>query len=265
MIRRVLLPVMALTAMACSNTSGPSRTAGSSRLIFSVSAGTSAAAPALAPETIGLGSDVLVLNQVDLVIREIQLNRVGRTSGCDSDGDSNDDSNQAGANEKNGDNNQAGDDCEEVEVGPLLVTLPLGGATAQKIEVSLAPGTYDRVEFEIHKPDGGDSTDRAFLAVNPAFRGVSIRARGTFNGTAFEYLSDLSAEQELRLSPPLVLAQGGTAQLSLTIDARGWFLDAVRNRLVNPATALKGQPNEGLVKQNIKNSIGAKGDNDRDR
>lgn len=259
-----MLPVMALTAMACTNTSGPSGLPGNSRLLFSVSARTPAAAPVLAPETIGLGSDVLVLNQVDLVVREIELKRVGRTNGCDSNGSSNGASSQAGASEKDGANNDAGHDCEEVELGPLLVTLPLGGATAQKIEVAVAAGTYDRVEFEIHRPDAGDSRDGAFLSANPDFRGVSIRARGTFNGTAFEYLTDLSAEQELRLSPPLVLTEGGNAALTLTVDVRGWFLDAVGNRLINPATALKGLPNEGLVKQNIKNSLGAEGDDDLD-
>lgn len=257
------MPVIALTAIACSNASGPSGRPGNTRLIFSVSAGTPAAAPGLAPETIGLGSDVLVLDQVDLVIRDIELHRAGRIDGCDADEEGHDDAGQAGTSGRNGDD-EVDDDCEEVELGPLLVSLPLGGTAAQKINVALIAGTFDRVKFKIHKPDDDETGDRAFLIAHPEFRRVSIRARGTFNGTAFEFLSDLNAEQKVALSPPLVLAQNGTAELTLTIDVRGWFLDVARNRLINPATALKGQPNEGLVKENIKQSIGAKGDDDHD-
>ena len=252
-----------MAAVGCSNVSGPSASARTARLVFSVNAGSPPAGPVSASETIGLGSDVLVLNQVDLVLRKIQLDRAGGVTGCGAAGDSVDNATSDGANTPQGGPDDV-DDCEEVEVGPLLVTLPLGGGTSQKIEVSLVPGTYDRVQFQVHKPDDDDLGDRTFLAAHPDFRRVSIRARGTFNGTAFEYVSDLSAEQELALSPPLVLAKDGTASLNLTVDVRGWFLDGSHNHLVNPATALKGQPNEGLVKQNIKQSIGAEGHNDLD-
>lgn len=262
--RRLLFPVVALAAVAC-NASAPSSGA-NTRLILSVrTSDVVAAAPVAAPETITVGSDVLVLNQVDLVIREIQLNRVGRTNGCDTDSEGGDNpGNQEDADQKDGPNEDVGDDCEQVEMGPMLVSLPLGGVTSQKIAVTLASGIYDRVEFEIHKPDVGDARDGTFLTTNPDFRGISIRARGTFNGAPFEYLTDLSATQELTLSPPLVLTAGGTAELTLTINVRGWFLDQAGTKLVNPATALKGQPNEGLVKGNIKKSIGAEGDDDKD-
>ncbi len=263
-IGRVLVPLMAVAALGCSDASGPSSRTGSSRLVFSVSAGTIAAAPQAAPETINVGSDVLILNQVDLVIRHIELDRVGSTAVCDTTGEGLDGSSNDGASEHQGGDDASGDDCAEIESGPLLVTLPLGGGTAQEIEVSLAPGTYDRVQFQVHKTDDNDASDGAFLAAHPDLRHVSIRARGTFNGTAFEYLSDVSAEQRLTLSPPLVLATDSTAKVNLTVDVHGWFLDAAQNRLVNPTTALKGQPNEGLVTRNIKSSLRAKGYYGRD-
>jgi hypothetical protein len=48
------------------------------------------------------------------------------------------------------------------------------------------------------------------------------------------------------------------------MDVRSWFQDASRTRLVNPLSALKGQPNEGLVKENIKRSIDAECDDHLD-
>lgn len=256
----LVLGATALALSACRDASGPSRTG---RLVLSIAARAPAAGPAAASETVSLGADVLVLEKVELVIREIQLNRAGRADGCDTDTDGNDDQSQDGANQ-DGTSGDIGPDCEEVELGPLLVDLPLGGVTKRQLEVPIMPGTYDKVEFEIHKPDDGDARDVTFLGTNPGFRGVSIRARGTFNGAPFEYLSDLSAGQKVVLSPPLVVADGGLTQLTLTIDVRGWFLDAAHAHLVNPATALIGQPNELLVKGNIQLSIGAEGDDDRD-
>jgi hypothetical protein len=217
-----------------------------------------------APETITVGSDVLVLDQVDLVIRQIELNRVGASTGCESSGDGSPTASQESENERHSGNDGVEHECEEVELGPMLVTLPLDGSTSQQIEVPLAPGTYDRVQFQVHKPDDDNAEDVAFLAAHSDFRRVSIRARGTFNGTAFEFVSDLSAHQRLTLSPPLVLAKDSTAAVSLTVDVHSWFLDAAHNRLISPATALKGQPNEGLVDRNIKESLRARGYYGRD-
>lgn len=229
---------------ACGDASGPSLRDGEGRVALMVTGRGPTAGPAAAPETIGLGGDVLVINQVEIVLREIELERI--------DGDA-----CEVANDHDSD-----DDCEEVEVGPLLIDLPLGGGTARLLLVPIVAGSYDEIEFEIHKPGDDDAADRAFLALHPDLDRVSIRVRGTFNGVQFVYLTDLNVEQEMQLSPPLVVEAGGSAELTLMVDVRDWFLDATRARLVNPTTALKGQPNEGLVKENIKRSFDAECDND---
>lgn len=262
-IERGMMAVVVLAAFGCTSVSGPSAGAASARLRFSVNTGTAAASPSTAPETISLGTDVLVLNRVDLVIRQIELERAGVTR-CTATGDGSASASQESEAERHGNHGDGLDDCEEVELGPMLVTLPLGGGTTQQIEVPLAPGTYDRVQFQVHKPADDDAADRAFIAAHPEFRRVSIRVQGTFNGTAFEYVSDVSAQQQLVLSPPLVLASDSTASLSLTVDVHGWFLDNTRTHLVSPATALKGQPNENQVERNIKASLRARGYYGRD-
>lgn len=240
-------PVMRLMAMmsaalvltACADSSGPSLRRGEGRLTLSVTGRPLAASPQAASETVELGGETLVIDQVELVLKKIELSRVGDDDSCN-----------------------GADDCEEIEAGPLLLDLPLGGGTLRRLQVPVAAGTYDEIEFVIHKPDDVNAGDRDFLAAHPDLKRVSIRVRGTFNGTPFVYLTDLNVEQEAALSPPLVVGAGASAELTLVVDVRSWFQNASRTRLVNPLSALKGQPNEGLVKENIKRSIDAEGDDD---
>ena len=158
---------------------------------------------------------------------------------------------------------QAGDDdCAEIEIGPMLVDLPLGTAgAARTLSAIVPPGTYDEVEFEIHKPESSD--DAAFLAANPDFAGVSIRVEGSYNGTPFVYLSHLDVEMEFDLVPPLVIGESGAADLTLFVDLGTWFR-AGDGSLVDPASANTGGGNEGLVNENVKNSLEAFEDDDHD-
>lgn len=199
-------------------------------------------AVAAMPETFTDGAgNTLVLNQVQLVLSQIELKQAIVTVPCDA---------ATGA-----------DDCAEIQLPLRLLDLPLGTAGAQRaFGVAIPPGTYGKIEFEIHKPES--STDAAFIASNPDFDGRSIRVTGTYNGTPFVFTSDLDVEMELELAPPLVAAESGSTDLTLFVDLNTWFRSGAN--LVDPATANQGQANEGLVKENIKNSLEAFEDNDRD-
>jgi len=193
-----------------------------------------------------LGSDTIVIRSVELVLREIELKRV-EAAGCDSV-------------EGNG-------DCEEFETGTTLVSIPLGTTAIDAVVSVNAPaGMYDKLEFKIHKPESSD--DAAFIAANPAFDGVSIRVTGTYSqaGTRsdFTYTTDLDASQEVELSTPLTVSDGVPANVTLRVDVSTWFLNAGRTALVNPASANKGLPNEGLVKDNIEGSFNAFRDDNHD-
>jgi len=212
------------------------------------------------PYTIADASgNTLTFDKVELVLREIELKRADRDVVCgeddsNSDDDSNDDSSDS----------SSADDCEELEFGPVLLDLPLGGGAAQVFTVEVASGTYDELEFEIHKPeDDGDANDAAFLAAHPDFRGVSIRVTGSYNGTPFTYTTDLGAEQEQALVPPLSLATATATDLTLFVDIDTWFRTGAAT-LIDPASANEGGANESLVEDNIENSIDAFEDDDRD-
>jgi hypothetical protein len=236
-----LLAVAALTA--CSD-SGP---ASSGRQV-ALHLATQPAAPALrtaaavaGTEVIGLGNDTIVLTQVQMVLRRIELERVGG-SVCDT--------------------LTVDDDCEEMKAGPVLLDLPLGAGAARSFAVAIDTGSYGKIKFEIHKPESSD--DAAFLALNPAFDGVSIRATGTYNGVAFTYTSDLDVEQEHEFVPPVSVTESAGANLTLFVDLSAWFANETATGLIDPAMANKGGAAEGEVKSNIEASLNAFEDDDHD-
>lgn len=186
--------------------------------------------------TLNDGTSELVLTRVALVLREIELERVSAEDCLDDD------------------------DCEEFETGPVLLELPLDGTVTTAVTVDVPADTYDELEFEIHKPESSD--DAAFIAANPDFSGVSIRVEGTFDGNAFVYTTDLDAEQEIELDPPLMVGETESVNLTLRLDVTTWFENG--GTLVDPATANDGGANEGLVENNIEQSIDVFEDDDRD-
>lgn len=244
MPRSVLASVaLATTALAACDAGGPSTQA---QVSFSVAtqpaAPSSAAGTSATTETFTDGGNTLVVNRVQLVLREVELKRVETTSCGDS----------------------GGDGCERLELGPILLDLPLGaGGVAHSFTVPVEAGSYDEVEFEIHQPSDDNAGDAAFIQAHPEFANVSIRVGGTFNGVEFSYTSDLSAEEELGLSPPLVLAESGTADLTLMVDLDRWFRDGA-GLLVDPATANAGLANQGLVEGNIRATLHAFEDENHD-
>jgi hypothetical protein len=123
-------------------------------------------------------------------------------------------------------------------------------------------GTYDRVDFEIHRLTT-DQSDALLRQQRPDFVGRSIRVQGTFNGADYTYETDLDVEQELAIAPALMVSGTSGTNLTMRLVLSDWFRDA-GGGLVDPASANKGGPNEGLVSENIKRSMKAFEDRDRD-
>jgi hypothetical protein len=130
------------------------------------------------------------------------------------------------------------------------------------VTVAAPAGQYDKLEFEIHRTDTTSSQEAAFIAANPDFKNISIRVTGTFNHTAFVYTSDLDASQEMVLPAPLDVTAGTSANPTIRMDVSTWFVS--NGVLVDPASAIKGAQNEGIVKENIKQSIEAFEDDNHD-
>jgi hypothetical protein len=227
------------------STSGQVNMSAATRPASSPAAATSggSAAASVPPLTLTDGSHTLVITDVQLVLREIELRRADESACGESGG---------------------GDDrCEKLELGPILLELPLGVGATHVFSAQVAAGTYDEIEFEIHKPSDDDASDVAFRQAHPELDGVSIKVTGSYDGQDFTYTSDLDAEQEIELSPPLVTSDTGSADLTLLVDLDRWFRDGA-GLLVDPATALSGQANAGLVTDNIRATLRAFEDENHD-
>jgi hypothetical protein len=264
----LLAAAVVSTLTACSSDSaGP---ANSARVAFSVSTVAPGGTPGLAfasDTLVGAGPDTLVLDSVRMVLRDIRFERAEDSSCDDDQGDDQGDNHSASIHDDGevDDNGHDDDACESYNAGPFLLDLPLGPGVERAFSVPVDTGTFDELRIRIHKPeDNGDPRDAAFLADHPEFSGVSIRAFGSFNGSPFEYTTDLSAEQRMNLVPPIVVAAAlSQVDVTIKVDLTGWFADGLGG-LVDPASANAGGLNQNLVEDNIKSSFHAFRDEDHD-
>jgi hypothetical protein len=241
---------MAATLAGCSDSTGLSSN-GPGQVSLSITtsvAGGPTASNAMfmlaGADTLSDGQNELVITQAELVLREIELERISDDA-CDS---------------------LAVDDdgCEKFETGPVLLDLPLDGSVEQVLVIQPDTGTYDELEFDLHKVSDDDPDDAAFRAAYPDMVGKSIRIQGSYNGQPFTYENDINDEQEYDLVPPLVVDEMTTdVNVTIRIDIDSWFRTASGD-LVNPQSANKGGANESLVNDNIKNSFEAFEDDDHD-
>ncbi len=234
---RFLFAGLLVTFAAC-NTTNPTQLAD---VAVSFTRGTPGATAALFDRSAAPATQALVLTSVEIVLREIELRR-SDTSDCDLLGEND-------------------DGCEKVEVGPVLVSVPVDGSGSQEFSIRIPEGSYDQIEFDIHKVSSSDPADAQFLVDNPDYRDLSIRVVGTFDGLPFVFETDLDVEQELDFFPALQIDASTNITIEVGLDS--WFLDA-NGQTVNPETGNKDGANENLIKDNIKNSIEAFEDNDRD-
>ena len=245
-LRTWLAAVFVFVATACSDTT-------ETHLRGGVAVSFATRSPAAAPSAIATpvaalddttvsGSDTLIITRAQMVLGEIELKQT-ETSDCDVEPEP--------------------EGCEEIEVGPVLVDLPLSPGAQQKFSVELPPGTYSRIDFEVHKADDDEPADQAFLVQHPDFVDLSIRVEGTFNGTAFTYESDLDVEQELDLVPPLLVDDATGVNVTIFVDVDTWFRSP-GGSLLDPDTGNIGGANESEIKENIKQSLKAFEDEDQD-
>jgi hypothetical protein len=198
--------------------------------------------------TVTKGSDVIVISSVELVARKLRLERVDGT--CPA-GDLSDDE---------GDENES-EECPTLKLGPLLLNPPLGPGAQTFFTADLPVGTYDEVNLQIHRPTDANA-DAAFLAANPDFMGVSIRVKGTFNGTAFTFTTGLTTEIEMELGTPLEVTTAGPTDITIFLDVTGGFVTGNGDALLDPlALSSDGQTR---IEQNIRRSFHAFEDEDED-
>ena len=245
---------------------------------FNVATSSGAAAGAAldvssAPETFTDGSNTLVVESAQLVLRDIDFHLVETASCTDDDLDDangDDHSGNGGSDSRaaavggqiamSHDDDGDDDDCDELRIGPFLLDLPLGAGVARAFSVEVPAGSYREVEFKVHKATR--ESDATLIAVHPELEQRSVRVVGSYNGVPFDFTSNVTASQEEEFDPPLTVDGTTATELTLFVDLSTWFL--VNGVLVDPAQAVGEQPYASQVKNNIKASIRAFEDDDHD-
>ena len=216
------------------------------------------------PDTLTDGTNTLVIDTAQMVLRDIKLHMVETAVCSDSTEDSGDDDHHgdSGADDIRmlHDDDGNDEDCDELRIGPYLLDLPLDNGPARSFTVDVPAGTYREVRFKVHKANRAE--DAAFVTAHPQFDQRSVRVVGSWNGVPFVFTSDVSAEQETEFAPPLAVDGTTGTDLTLFVDLPSWFV--VDDVLVDPAQANDQQPLASQVKNNIKASIRAFEDDDRD-
>ena len=247
-VRSFAFPAAALIGVlvACRDSLGP-RAAHRVNLSFATNSGTGAGQSAGATVDGGLavavGTDELVITRAQIVLREIEFEYEDSLPGCVSRYDDD-------------------DECEKIEMGPVLVDLPLNGSLRTQLTAPVPAGTFDEIEFELEHAHDDSASERAFRREHPEFNGISVRVEGTFNGQPFTFVSSVRAELEMEFSPPLVVGESGH-NVTISVDLARWFR-RTDGTVIDPRTANPGSVNAGIVASNIRSSFDAFNDDDRD-
>jgi hypothetical protein len=186
----------------------------------------------------------LVLNNVQIVLGKLELDRTG-SADC------------VGEIEDSGDDHgRIGEECEDVSRDPVLVDIPVDGTLHPIMNIPLAAGSFSQLEAKI-EPAKDRNTE--FNAANPKLVRNSVRVRGTIkrNGvpTAFDFTAPVRAKLEMEFDPPLVI-DATTRNATVSLDVSRWFLDSSGN-VIDPATATAGSTNLRQIESNIRRSFHA--------
>ena len=232
--RRVSIMIGLLAAAACADGTGPQGpqqlgvlfrvSSAPSPVSSPVSGASGSPAQVAGPPLILTGTNgTLTIDEIRIVVSEIELEAIDDS--CLGEDDSVDD---------------LGDDCEEFEVGPQFLDLPLDGTPIEVATEAVPAGTYEELEFEIEdlEDDEDDATEAALItavraqilaAVADWPREASALVTGQFTpngGSPIDFRVFLKAEIEIEMElvPPVVI-DGGVASRDLTVDIEPeiWF------------------------------------------
>lgn len=246
------IAVLSLLAACSSDVTGGNRHP--VQLSFTTRGSVSASTNGVAADLVIVrGDNELVLTRVQLVLRKIELDRIGTADCVGEVEDENDDQGRNGDDDqgRNGDDHQGrnGDECEEVLRDPVLIDLPVNGVLLPVIIAPLPAGTFTELEAKL-KP------------VAALLHGNSVRVEGKFNGVTFEFTSRVRAKLEMEFDPPLEILES-TKNATVAIDISKWFLTS-SDAVIDPMSATPGSTNLRRIENNIRSSFRALEDDDED-
>lgn len=186
------------------------------------------------------GRDTLFIQDVALLVRDVEI-APSEAGDCE------------------GSPEEHEEECPQLATGPEVLRISLAGRPDSRRALQVTPGEYSLLQFQIQMPD--PIRDTAFLSTHPEFLGSSAHLRGVLSRagsrTPVNFAFPFNEREILDLSPPMVVAPAGTTQVTLHIAATRWLANAAQSALIDPSTADQGQPEAGLVRDNIRMSLTA--------
>lgn len=238
-VRRSALPaigLLATTLVACNDVAGVKR--GTVALSFTGGTAPTASVMTASSPSATSAPSTIVITKAQVVFSHVELKQT-ESSTC-------------------AEGTQEHDDCEEVELAPMLVDLPVNGGVSQNLTVTVPAGTYRALEAKIDAVQSGEPGAAEFLAAHPDWANRSVHVEGTYNGTPFVYDVPVEAELEMPFVPPVTVAEGAN-NLTIDIGLSGWFKDASGNPL-DPSNSA----NWSAIAASIRSSFHAFEDDNRD-
>lgn len=245
----IIAPALA-TLAACGDSTAPDGGASSVSLSFAAQGASLPTNTAGNAILVGASNDTLVISSVQLVLNEVELKRAGVTSCPDSM-----------PPRTRGDRSSDDRGCSRLDLGPMLLNVPLTEAGTSSLSVSIPAGSYREIEFELDDVDTDEdatAAERAFAAANPEFVDRTVRITGTYRGTPFTFTSSVEAEVEFEFAPPLTVEAGVNDNITVSLDLARWFRSST-GALLAPTPA-----NRSRIEENIAEAFDAFGDRDRD-
>lgn len=120
--------------------------------------------------------------------------------------------------------NASSEDSAEVEGDSRVLDLAMDAKITEFAAAKIAPGEYNRVRFQIHKPEDREVvSDSSFTAGRSGNERFSIIVTGFYHETPFTFRSSQSVEMRFSLDPPVKVSDNGIANVTFKIDPYLWF------------------------------------------
>ena len=249
--RSVWMPVTLLSTLAACGGDPLATTGGAANLSVSfASAGALATNASGNAMLVGATGDTLLITKIQLVLNNVELRRADVAVCPDSIAVST-------TRERSSDDRG----CSRLDLGPMLLDVPLDSTGASKLAVSIPAGSYREIEFELDKVrtgSGASAAESLFISQHPDFRDVTVRIAGTYRGAPFTFVSRVEAEVEFEVEPALLVESGVNDNVTVSLDLRRWFRGETGGLL---APTIE---NQSRIEQNIVTSFDAFGDRNRD-
>ncbi len=199
---------------------------------------------------VGADDDTLVINSVQIVLNDVELRRE-EVSTCP----------DAMPARTNGERSADDMGCSRLDLGPMLLDVPLDGVSSSQLSAAIPAASYREVAFAIKRvrtESSATAAERLFVTQHPEFGDQTVRVTGTYRGEPFTFTSVVEADVEFEFDPALAVEAGVNDNVTVSLDLSRWFRSET-GALLAPTT-----DNQALIDQNIATSFDAFGDRDLD-